>query len=181
MDQQKELSDGKKHNTTKSRDIELPDDQRINQVQIHRCPYCHDSVSKETRVICKSCLAPQHSACWDEDQRCGSCGDKERFESGKLTVNKAQTILIEQGYSQQQVTAMFNSRATGKQGNPRPLRIFITLMGFGFSVIASIFLVRSFLSPRDVGIAYCFTIFTTFMGTFGSWLLSGVRLSKARE
>jgi len=39
-----------------------------------RCPYCHDVVLGEGAfVVCRACLAPQHSACWEEHQACASC------------------------------------------------------------------------------------------------------------
>jgi hypothetical protein len=43
-----------------------------------RCPYCHSDISTSTVdwVVCKSCLARHHGACWRESSACASCGEK---------------------------------------------------------------------------------------------------------
>jgi len=48
---------------------------RVVGVSPIRCPWCHDSVSKEGTewVACGSCLARHHSECWAEGAKCASC------------------------------------------------------------------------------------------------------------
>jgi len=43
--------------------------------EIHRCPYCHESVAPEATdgVACQQCLARHHGACWRELGRCSAC------------------------------------------------------------------------------------------------------------
>lgn len=47
------------------------------RVAANRCPYCHDSVSREgdAWVSCRECLTRHHTACWDEAEACSSCGE----------------------------------------------------------------------------------------------------------
>lgn len=46
-----------------------------------RCPYCHDDVpaAAEDGVVCATCLARHHEACWQETGRCASCRHGERL------------------------------------------------------------------------------------------------------
>lgn len=40
-----------------------------------RCPYCHDAVTgSQSKTACDSCMAWHHKECWQELQRCGTCG-----------------------------------------------------------------------------------------------------------
>jgi hypothetical protein len=46
------------------------------QIDVLRCPYCHDSLANEAhRVGCGSCLAWHHRECLTELGACASCGD----------------------------------------------------------------------------------------------------------
>jgi hypothetical protein len=47
-----------------------------------RCPYCHDEVVRG--VVCDSCRAPSHQACWEEQGFCASCRNKKLTVKVKL-------------------------------------------------------------------------------------------------
>lgn len=50
---------------------------------LNRCPFCHDDVSVERNdwVACRDCLARHHSACWEENTACASCGSTTALEA----------------------------------------------------------------------------------------------------
>ncbi|HZU95704.1 MAG TPA: RING finger protein [Planctomycetota bacterium] len=39
-----------------------------------RCPFCHDAVKGEDRVLCAACLTPHHRACYAEHDGCSLLG-----------------------------------------------------------------------------------------------------------
>lgn len=48
-----------------------------------RCPYCHDDCSDDVEVVaCRGCVAKHHAECWEENGRCGSCGDGRALREG---------------------------------------------------------------------------------------------------
>ena len=46
---------------------------------VTRCPWCHDDVDpvKDPWVVCASCLARHHRACWSDARRCSTCAGTE--------------------------------------------------------------------------------------------------------
>lgn len=55
------------------------------RVQLRRCPYCHTDVLPQRDVACAGCLAPHHTACWDEHGQCSACGSRARFAAIETT------------------------------------------------------------------------------------------------
>jgi hypothetical protein len=48
-----------------------------------RCPYCHENVDAqgESWIVCASCLARHHAACWRDHGRCAACDARAALET----------------------------------------------------------------------------------------------------
>lgn len=86
-----------------------------------RCPYCHDEVSRESAVVCQSCLARHHVDCWDEAGRCSSCGALERLEPKgrpRLTKELARQTLSSAGFPQEEIAEVLEGAGGATREDP---------------------------------------------------------------
>jgi hypothetical protein len=160
----------KKQTSNKKSQLESPD--LSSPIAVHRCPYCHEGVQTETRVVCRDCLAPHHSACWEESSQCGSCQSARNFPPEKLDHNLARRILIEHGFSQQQVEGLFQIPKVNPVDKPRAWPGLLVVIG-----VAAFFLVGYALAEthyqafHSTALAWLIFIGTALSGSFGSWWL----------
>jgi hypothetical protein len=81
-----------------------------------RCPYCHGEITPSLDwKACAVCVARHHAACWDELQRCGTCGGREVLQRSWLTPGRRRIAVVA-------VTAVLGLGLGGLFGSRLPLR-----------------------------------------------------------
>ncbi|MCA8922906.1 MAG: hypothetical protein KDD82_13915 [Planctomycetes bacterium] len=99
-------------------------------VAANRCPFCHDGVTPRESVVCKTCLARHHEACWGESGACASCQGSERLRS--LPKVSAFTVLcLAIALAGVSVTALLGLLRDGQVSLPLAVSLGVMLSSFG--------------------------------------------------